>query len=184
MPIHITGTGSFIPKNKIKNSSFADKVFFDKDGNGYPNSNDEIIEKFQSITGIQERRYADKEHMSADLAAFASIEAIIDAGIDKESLEYIIVADNFGNIEYGTNQYISLPSVATMVKHKLEIVNENCVAYDLIFGCPGRIEGILLAKSFSFITRIYKCYIIFHLILIVYYICNIWLINNTFRKKD
>ena len=45
MPIHITGTGSFIPKNKIKNSSFADKVFFDKDGNGYPNSNNEIIEK-------------------------------------------------------------------------------------------------------------------------------------------
>ena len=87
MPIHITGTGSFIPKNKIKNSSFADKVFFDKDGNGYPNSNDEIIEKFQSITGIQERRYADKEHMTSDLAAFASIEAIKDAGIDRESLD-------------------------------------------------------------------------------------------------
>ena len=160
MPIHITGTGSFIPKNKIKNSSFADKVFFDKDGNGYPNSNDEIIEKFQSITGIQERRYADKEHMTSDLAAFASIEAIKDAGIDKESLDYIIVAHNFGNIEYGTNQYISLPSVATMVKHKLEIVNENCVAYDLIFGCPGWIEGIIQAKSFIKSKMAKRCLVI------------------------
>ena len=95
-------------KNKIKNSSFADKVFFDKDGNGYPNSNDEIIEKFQSITGIQERRYADKEHKTSDLAAFASIEAIKDAGIDKESLDYIIVAHNFGNIESRTKSLISL----------------------------------------------------------------------------
>ena len=160
MPIHITGTGSFIPKNKIKNSSFADKVFFDKDGNGYPNSNDEIIEKFQSITGIQERRYADKEHMTSDLAAFASIEAIKDAGIDKESIDYIIVAHNFGNIEYGTNQYISLPSVATMVKHKLEIVNENCVAYDLIFGCPGWIEGIIQAKSFIKSKMAKRCLVI------------------------
>ena len=42
--------------------------FFDKDGNGYPNSNVEIIEKFQKITGIKERRYADKEHKTSDLA--------------------------------------------------------------------------------------------------------------------
>ena len=43
MPIHISGTGSFIPKNKVDNNSFSDKLFFDKDGNKYPNSNDEII---------------------------------------------------------------------------------------------------------------------------------------------
>ena len=27
MPIHISGTGSFIPKNKVDNNSFSDKVF-------------------------------------------------------------------------------------------------------------------------------------------------------------
>ena len=46
MPIHISGTGSFLPQNKVNNSSFSNRVFFDKDGNRYPNSNDEIIEKF------------------------------------------------------------------------------------------------------------------------------------------
>ena len=123
MPIHISGTGSFIPKNKVDNNSFSDKLFFDKDGNEYPNSNDEIIEKFQTITGIKERRYSNKEHKTSDLATFAAQNAIEDAGIDKETIDYIIVAHNFGDIEYGTNQYIALPSVATMVKHKLNILN-------------------------------------------------------------
>ena len=35
-----------------------------------------------------------------------------------------------------------------MVKHKLDILNENCVAYDIIFGCPGWIEGVIQASSF------------------------------------
>ena len=88
------------------------------------------------------------------------MEAIKDAGIDKESIDYIIVAHNFGDVEYGTNQYISLPSVATMVKHKLEIFNENCVAYDLIFGCPGWIEGVIHAKSFIMSKMAKRCLVI------------------------
>ena len=54
MPIHISGTGSFIPKNKVDNSSFANKLFFDKDGNEYPNSNDEIIKVGY---GFNDKRY-------------------------------------------------------------------------------------------------------------------------------
>ena len=160
MPIHISGTGSFLPQNKVNNSSFSNKVFFDKDGNRYPNSNDEIIEKFKTITGIKERRYADKEHKTSDLATFAAQNAIKDAGIDKETLDYIIVAHNFGDIEYGTNQYIALPSVATMVKHKLEILNENCVAYDIIFGCPGWLEGVIQATAYIRSKMAKRCLVI------------------------
>ncbi len=160
MPIHISGTGSFLPKNKVINSSFANKVFFDKDGNHYPNRNDEIIEKFETITGIKERRYADKEHKTSDLATFAAQNAIKDAGIDKETLDYIIVAHNFGDIDYGTNQYIALPSVATMVKHKLEILNESCVAYDLIFGCPGWLEGVIQATAYIKSKMAKRCLVI------------------------
>ena len=160
MPIHISGTGSFLPQNKVKNSSFSNRVFFDKDGNCYPNSNDEIIEKFKTITGIKERRYADKEHKTSDLATFAAQNAIKDAGIDKETLDYIIVAHNFGDVEYGTNQYIALPSVATMVKHKLEILNENCVAYDIIFGCPGWLEGVIQATAYIRSKMAKRCLVI------------------------
>ena len=56
MSIKISGTGSFIPKNIIKNDFFLDSEFYDKNGEPYPNSNKDIIEKFESITGIKERR--------------------------------------------------------------------------------------------------------------------------------
>ena len=76
MSIKITGTGSFIPKNIIKNDEFLNRNFFDKDGNSYPNSNREIIDKFQAITGIRERRYADQNHNTSDLATFAAENSI------------------------------------------------------------------------------------------------------------
>ena len=160
MSIKISGTGSFIPKNIIKNDFFLDSEFYDKNGEPYPNSNKDIIEKFESITGIKERRYADKNHNTSDLATLASKEAINDAGIDKEEIDYIIVAHNFGEIDHDTNQYIALPSVATLVKHKLEIKNDNCVAYDIIFGCPGWVEGIIQAKAFINSGMAKKCLVI------------------------
>ncbi len=160
MSIKISGTGSFIPKNIIKNDFFLDSEFYDKNGEPYPNSNKDIIEKFESITGIKERRYADKNHNTSDLATLASKEAIKDAGIDKEEIDYIILAHNFGEIDHGTNQYIALPSVATLVKHKLEIKNDNCVAYDIIFGCPGWVEGIIQAKAFINSGMAKKCLVI------------------------
>ena len=123
MSIKITGTGSCIPNNIIENKEFIKNNFFDKDGNPYPNSNLDIIDKFQAITGIQKRRYADKDQKASDLAADAGLKAIKSAGINKEELDYIIVSHNFGDVEYGTNQYIALPSVATMVKHKMNIKN-------------------------------------------------------------
>ena len=83
MPIKITGTGSYIPKKIVKNDEFIGRDFFDKDGNPYPISNKEIIEKFQSITGIKERRYADNDHNTSDLATFASVNAIKSAKIIK-----------------------------------------------------------------------------------------------------
>ena len=52
MSIKISGTGSFIPKNIVKNNTFLDSEFYDKNGEPYPNSNKDIIEKFELITGI------------------------------------------------------------------------------------------------------------------------------------
>ena len=44
--------------------------------------------------------------------------------------------------------------------NKLEISNENCVAYDLIFGCPGWIEGVIQAKSFIISKMAKRCLVI------------------------
>jgi 3-oxoacyl-[acyl-carrier-protein] synthase-3 len=41
-----------------------------------------------------------------------------------------------------------VPSLAARVKHTLEIDNPECVAYDLPFGCPGWLQGVIQADYF------------------------------------
>ena len=144
----ISGTGSAVPTIIKKNSDFTQARFVDEEANPFPTETTEIIEKFSSITGIEERRYAPDNINSSDLAAEAAAKAIEKAAIDKESIDYIIVAHNFGDTPANAAQSEPLPSVASKVKTLLGIVNPSCVAYDLLFGCPGWVEGMIQANAF------------------------------------
>lgn len=143
----ITGTGSAIPNHIIGNENFINHVFFNEDGTLFEKKNHEIIEKFQAITGIEERRYAEDHQNTSDLATIAAKKAIASSGIDKEKLDLIIVAHNFGDVKKGSIQGDLLPSLATRVKKGLGIENPNCVAYDILFGCPGWIQGVIQANQ-------------------------------------
>ncbi|TVZ55476.1 3-oxoacyl-[acyl-carrier-protein] synthase-3 [Lutibacter sp. Hel_I_33_5] len=156
----ISGTGSYIPSIEKKNTDFLDAEFLNEDGTAFSNSNEEIIEKFKLITGIASRRYAEGKYNTSDLAAFASEKAIKKAGIDKEELDYIIVAHNYGDVKSGSTYGDLLPSLASRVKNKLEIKNPNCVGYDLLFGCPGWIEGVIQANAFIKAGIANKCLVI------------------------
>lgn len=148
MNIKITGTGSYIPDTIEKNDAFQEHIFLNNDGSKINHPNEVIIEKFQAITGIAERRYA-KPHLNAsDLGFFAAEKAIADAKIDPETIDYIIVAHNFGDVKHSTIQSDMLPSLATRIKNNLRIKNPKCVAYDILFGCPGWIEGVIQANAF------------------------------------
>ena len=48
----ITGTGSYIPPNKVPNEDFLDRTFLNADGSPFDKTNEEIIQKFEEITGI------------------------------------------------------------------------------------------------------------------------------------
>ncbi len=148
MTIKITGSGSFIPKQKISNADFDEHIFLNEDGSPFEYPNNVVIKKFKSITGIEERRYADNDMNASDLAFFAAEKAIANANIDPETLDYIILAHNFGDVRHGAIQSDILPSLATRVKNRLQIKNPKCVAYDILFGCPGWIEGVLQANAF------------------------------------
>ncbi|XRE42593.1 3-oxoacyl-[acyl-carrier-protein] synthase, KASIII [Tenacibaculum discolor] len=156
----ITGTGAFIPSIKKENSKFNDSFFLNADGTSFDNSNPVIIEKFKSITGIEERRYAKPEYKASDLGFFAAKKAIEDANINPEELDYIIFAHNFGDVKKDAIQSDILPSLATRVKHLLQIENPNCVAYDILFGCPGWIEGVIQAQAFIKAGIAKKCLVI------------------------
>lgn len=147
MNIQIKGTGSYIPNNIITNHHFKNNSFYAPDGNPIPESNEMIIEKLERITGINERRYIDKEQQMYEIAVIASLRAITDADINPETLDGIILAHNFGTIAYGANQIDLVPSVASKVKHALRIKNPGCVAFDIVFGCPGWLQGVILARQ-------------------------------------
>lgn len=144
----IIGTGSFVPENIISNDQFLQHTFFESDGRPILRENSEVISKFQDITEIEERRYADNEHTASDLGYFAAQNAIESSGIDPETLDYIIVAHNFGDIPYGDTRNKVIPTLAARIKNRLAIQNPDCVAYDLPFGCPGWLQGIIQANYF------------------------------------
>ncbi|WP_411031099.1 3-oxoacyl-ACP synthase III family protein [Spongiimicrobium sp. 3-5] len=160
MNIAITGTGAYIPTIITPNENFWHHEFLNSDGSNFQYPNDVIIDKFQAITGIDERRYATNDLNASDLGFLAAQKAIKDAGIDKEQLDYIIFAHNFGDVSYGKCQADTLPSLATRVKHHLRIKNPRCVAYDVLFGCPGWIEGVIQAKAFIKSGLAKKCLVI------------------------
>ncbi|MCB0471477.1 MAG: ketoacyl-ACP synthase III [Flavobacteriaceae bacterium] len=156
----ITGTGSYIPTVVKRNIDFKDERFFNVNNEPFEASNEVIIEKFKAITGIEERRYATDDQDSSFIASKAAEVAIADAGIDPETLDYIILAQNFGDIKKDTIQTDILPSLAARVKHHLRIKNPNCVAYDVVFGCPGWIEGVIQADLFIRAGQAKKCLVI------------------------
>ncbi|QTE22538.1 3-oxoacyl-ACP synthase III family protein [Polaribacter cellanae] len=156
----ITGTGTFIPSIKKANNAFLNADFLNADGSVFSSKNNVIIDKFKTITGIDERRYAKEAYKASDLAFFAAQKAIEDANVNAEELNYIIVAHNFGDVKQGAIQSDVLPSLATRVKYRLGIENPNCVAYDILFGCPGWIEGVIQAQAFIKAGIAKKCLVI------------------------
>ena len=160
MNIKITGSGSYIPEIIQDNSKFLDKIFFDDEGNKIETKNEEIIEKFQKITGIRERRYAKNELNTSDIAYLAAKEAIKNSKIDPEKIDYIILAHNFGNASNDSAQVDIFPSLAVRVKNLLKIKNPKCVAYDILFGCPGWLEGMIQGYGFIKAGMAERCLII------------------------
>ena len=160
MNIKITGTGSYIPKIVQKNEAFQQHSFLNIDGSEIPSSNEIIIEKFQAITGISERRYAENHLTASDLGALAAEKAIKDAGVDPETLDYIILAHNFGDVKSGSIQSDILPCLAARVKNILKIKNPKCVAYDILFGCPGWVEGVIQGQAYIKAGMAKKCLVI------------------------
>lgn len=160
MNIKITGTGSYIPANIEKNEDFHNHEFLNSDGSSINATNEVIVGKFKAITGIDERRYAKPHLNTSDIAFLAAEKAIKNANINREDLDYIIVAHNYGDIKHNSIQSDTVPSIASRVKHLLQIKNPKCVGYDLLFGCPGWVEGVIQANAFIKSGIAKKCLII------------------------
>lgn len=144
----ITGSGCYIPPEIKTNQEFTIHKFYAEDNTPIETAPEVIVEKFRQITGIAERRYVTTEMTTSDIATIAARLAIEDSGVDPETIDQIILAHNFGDVIKDTIQSDAVPSLASRVKHNLEIKNPNCVAYDILFGCPGWLQGMIQADAF------------------------------------
>jgi 3-oxoacyl-[acyl-carrier-protein] synthase-3 len=144
----IKGTGCYIPEQIVRNTDFEDYHFYDEKQQEIPSNDGEITQKFEQITGIRERRYVCDDKVVSDIAAVAAKKAVEDAGIDAETIDQIIVAHNYGDVQHGTIQSDAVPSIAARVKNSLGIQNSACIAYDILFGCPGWVQAVIQAHAY------------------------------------
>jgi 3-oxoacyl-[acyl-carrier-protein] synthase-3 len=144
----ITGTGSYLPPLRVPNEAFAESRFVDRQGAVLTEPVTAVVEKFERITGIGERRYVEEGLVASDIGAIAAERALHAAGVDPESLDYLLVAHNFGDVAAANRRSEMVPALASRVKSTLGIRNPRTVAYDLAFGCPGWLQGVIQADYF------------------------------------
>ena len=144
----ITGTGSYIPTQVVKNEDFWKSEFYDSKGERLQKDIKEVTKKFEEITTIAERRYVTDDLVTSDIAYYAAQKAIESAGIDPEELDYIIVAHNFGDVDYNNRRTDMVPSIAARVKFRLGIESPYAICFDTPFGCPGWVQGMIQADYY------------------------------------
>jgi 3-oxoacyl-[acyl-carrier-protein] synthase-3 len=148
MAIIFSGFGSCIPEKIVDENAFLNNEFYDNKGKELSGSNRHILDKFKSITGIEQRRYASDNQVASDLGFVAAQKAIAHSGVNPEELDGVICAQNYGDVPIGQSQSDMVPSIAARIKHKLGIINPACIAFDVLFGCPGWIQSAIIASQF------------------------------------
>jgi len=122
--VRFLGTGSAAPEKVVTNADFEKMI----------DTSDEWI---RTRTGIHERRMAEPDVATSDLAYDASIKALEAAGVDAEDIDGIIV----GTI---TPDYL-FPSTACVLQSLLGA--HNSFAFDLLAGCSGFLYALQAGKG-------------------------------------
>ncbi|MDI6786461.1 MAG: beta-ketoacyl-ACP synthase III [bacterium] len=124
--VGIIGLGAYIPEKIITNHDLEKMV---------ETSDDWII----SRTGIKERRIADEEMATSDLALVAAQRAMLDANIKKEEIDLLILVSMTPDMLF--------PSTACIVQGKLGLRND-IAAFDLSAACSGFVYALEVGKQF------------------------------------
>jgi len=125
-PVRILGTGSFVPPKVLSN--------FDLQEMGLDTTDEWVIQR----TGVRERRIADPEVTTSDLAYEASLKAFDMAGIKAKDLDLILVA----TITPDT----CCPSAANWLQAKLDA--PQAVTFDISAACSGFIFALNVAEQY------------------------------------
>ncbi|MDY6954523.1 MAG: beta-ketoacyl-ACP synthase III [Thermodesulfobacteriota bacterium] len=123
--IRIVGTGSSVPENIVTNHDLEERL-------------DTTDEWIVQRTGIRERRIADPDKNTSDLAQEASMRALDQAGMTPEELDLIILA----TITPDT----CCPASSNWLQGKLGAT--NAVSFDVTAACSGFLFGLSIAEQY------------------------------------
>lgn len=125
----ITGTGSYLPPNKVDNQTLAAQLAKE----GVETSDEWIVER----TGIRARHFAERDVASSELGLHASQRALEAAGKQAQDVDLIIVATSTPDMVF--------PSTATILQNKLGV--HGCPAFDVQAVCSGFIYALTVADA-------------------------------------
>ncbi len=147
MKTKIIGTGTVLPEMVVKNSYFLQREFYDSTGLKNEKPMQDVVDKLQAITGIVERRYVPFDQDSVPFMAETALKTIADARLEVNDIDGIIVAHNAGNMIVDQKAWHPVPNMAALLKNRINSTNHECFAYDILFGCPGWVQGIIQAHQ-------------------------------------
>ena len=125
----ITGTGSFLPPNRLSNEALAAQLAL----TGIETSDQWIVER----TGIKARHFAAPDVACSDLALEAAKRALEAADVDAAKIDLIIVATSTPDMVF--------PSTACLLQQKLGV--HGCAAFDVQAVCSGFVYALTVADS-------------------------------------
>lgn len=123
--VAISGVGYYVPGRVMPNSEFESRM-------------DTTDQWIAERTGIRERRIADRDQATSDLAVPACRQALAHAGIEPEDIDLVICATSTPDM--------LMPSTAAIVAHALGCT--RAAAFDLEAACSGFVYGIVVAQQF------------------------------------
>ena len=125
----ITGTGSYLPPNRLSNADLVAQLA----AQGVDTSDDWIVER----TGIRARHFAEPGVFSSDLGLEAARRALQAAGLEAQAIDLIIVATSTPDMVF--------PSTACILQNKLGA--NGCAAFDVQAVCSGFVYALTIADA-------------------------------------
>jgi len=132
-PVHIAGTGSYVPAQVLSNAHFI----------SYLDTSEEWI---RTRTGIRERRTAEARETTATMGAEAARAALRDAGRSIDEVDLIVCATATGDCPF--------PATATFIQGALS-PTRPIPAFDVGAACAGFLFGTAIAVG-MLTSRVYR----------------------------
>jgi 3-oxoacyl-(acyl-carrier-protein) synthase III len=136
--VTVLGTGAYLPERTVTNDDMAARV---------PGAS---ADWNTDRTGILERRYAAPGEAASDLAVHAARNALSQAGLAADELDYIIVSTTTGDAP--------IPSTASLVQYALGAHRAAC--FDVNIACTGFVTALSVAQAYVTLRRATKVLVI------------------------